>query len=137
MDNARFIAQVARRIRGDKRRAEAVTFAVFQELRERITPKEAYDVAAQLPTGLKGMWLENERAGRIVHRTHEPEFVGRVRKLAGLSDDSEAARAVKAAFATLQEALGSPTGMQGEAWDVFSQLPKDLKMLWLGAHAGG
>ena len=39
-----------------------------------------------------------------------------------------------AVFATLQELLGSPTGMEGEAWDLMSQLPKDLKKLWLGVH---
>ena len=35
--------------------------------------------------------------------------------------------------ACLQRALGSPTGREGEAWDVLSQLPKDLKGLWLDA----
>jgi uncharacterized protein (DUF2267 family) len=51
-----------------------------------------------------------------------------------LTDDAEAERSIKAVFATLQDALGSPTGASGKAWDVFSQLPRDLKMLWLQAH---
>jgi hypothetical protein len=37
-------------------------------------------------------------------------------------------------FATLQDLLGSPSGTEGEAWDVMSQLPKDLKKVWLHAH---
>jgi uncharacterized protein (DUF2267 family) len=53
-----------------------------------------------------------------------------VRNRAVLPDDSEALRAVKAVFATLQHLLGSPTGKEGEAWDIYSQLPKDLKTLW-------
>jgi uncharacterized protein (DUF2267 family) len=53
--------------------------------------------------------------------------------MAGLADDREAERAVLAVFATLQELLGSPSGQSGEAWDVMSQLPKDLKRLWLEA----
>jgi len=110
---------------------------VFQELRDRITSKESQDVAAQLPTELKTMWLEGERAQRSVRRTHGPEFIGDIRRLAALPDDAEAERAVTAVFATLQDALGSPTGMQGEAWDVFSQLPKDLKVLWLRSHHPG
>lgn len=134
MDKTRFINQVAHRACCDVTRAEAITFVVFQELRERLTAKEALDVASQLPGKLKSLWLEGERPGRAVRRTHALEFIGDVRRLAALPDDAEAQRAVTAVFATLQDALGSPTGMQGEAWDVFSQLPKDLKILWLGSH---
>lgn len=135
MDDLTFIHDVARRLACDERRAEGVTFAVFQELRDRLTPKEAADVASQLPTRLKLLWQEQDRPGRQVARTHEPEFVGRVRQWAGLPDDVEAERAVKAVFSALQHLLGSPHGTEGEAWDVFSVLPKDLKMLWLAAAA--
>jgi hypothetical protein len=38
-----------------------------------------------------------------------------------------------AVFKVLQVLLQSPTGQEGEAWDVFSQLPKDLKRMWLAA----
>ncbi len=134
MDKPHFIKTVAERVQCDRRRAEGLVFAVFQELRERLTTKESFDVATQLPAGLKDMWLENERPGREVKRTHQREFVGRVRKLAVLPDDAEAERAIRAVFAVLQEALGSATGREGEAWDILSQLPKDLKVLWLTAH---
>jgi hypothetical protein len=33
----------------------------------------------------------------------------------------------------LQKALGSLTGKEGEAWDIYSQLPKGLKNLWLSS----
>ena len=68
MDRARFIAEVEHRLACDQRRADTVTFAVFQELRERITPEEAIRVASQLPHELKEMLLQNERPGRLVHR---------------------------------------------------------------------
>jgi uncharacterized protein (DUF2267 family) len=135
MDDTTFIHEVTRRLGCDERRAEAVTFVVFQELRDRLTPKEAADVAAQLPTRLRLLWQEQDRPGRQVARTHETAFVGRVRQWAGLPDDAEAERAVKAVFSALQHLLGSPRGTEGEAWDVFSVLPKDLKMLWLAASA--
>ena len=32
-----------------------------------------------------------------------------------------------AVFKALQILMNSPTGPEGEAWDIFSQLPKDLK----------
>jgi uncharacterized protein (DUF2267 family) len=135
MDGTSFMNEVAGRLGCDQRRAEAITFVVFQELRDRLTPKEAADVAAQLPAGLKRLWLEQERPGRRVERTHRAEFVGRVRQWAGVADDAEAERGVRAVFGVLQQLLGSPEGTKGEAWDVFSQLPRDLKTLWLAAAA--
>ena len=132
MDELTFVREVSTRLRCDARRAEAVTFAVFQELRDRLTPREAADVAAQLPAALKRLWAEWEQPGHGVARTHRAEFVGRVRHRAA-PDDVEAERAVKAVFGALQKLLGSPTGREGEAWDVFSVLPKDLKLLWLEA----
>jgi uncharacterized protein (DUF2267 family) len=133
MDMQSFIRRVADQVRCDERRAEALTFAVFQELRERLTPKEAADVASQLPTQLKGLWMAFERPTRPVHRVHAAEFIGEVRRMAALDDDREAERAVIAVFSALQQLLQSPSGLEGEAWDVMSQLPKDLKKLWLAA----
>jgi uncharacterized protein (DUF2267 family) len=134
MNKEIFFETVAQRVGCDVRRAEGLTFAVFQELRDRLTPGEAADVDAQLPAGLKPLWEFLDRPGRHVRKIHESQFIGEVRLIASLPDQVEAERAVVAVFATLQELLGSPTGIEGEAWDVMSQLPKDLKKLWLGAH---
>lgn len=137
MEKHAFVREVANRLGCDERRADGVAFTVFQELRVRLTPKEAADVAAQLATPLRRMWLEGESPDRSVARTHRAEFLGNVRSRAALADDAEAERAVRAVFAVLQNVLGSPRGIEGEAWDVFSQLPKDLKQLWLTAHEPG
>jgi uncharacterized protein (DUF2267 family) len=131
MNHRSFYREVARSLRCDEQRAESIVFIVFQELRARITPKEAADVAAQLPLRLRKLWLENETGDRSVQRSHLPDFVGRIRQRAALSDDLEAERGARAVFGALQILLGSPTGTEGEAWDIFSQLPKDLKLLWL------
>lgn len=131
MNERIFLREVARALRCDEQRAESIAFIVFQELRVRITTKEAADVAAQLPIALKKLWLENETPNRPVQRTHLADFLGRVRQRAALPDDLEAERGTRAVFGALQRLLGSPTGVEGEAWDIFSQLPKDLKLLWL------
>jgi uncharacterized protein (DUF2267 family) len=133
MDERTFTTQVAERLGCDERRATDVTFAVFQELRDRLTPEEADDVAAQLPTPLKRLWEVRERPDREVRRTHKAEFLADVRAQVGLADDASAERAVRAVFTVLQRALGSRTGREGEAGDVLSQLPMDLKVLWLAA----
>jgi uncharacterized protein (DUF2267 family) len=133
MDERTFLRGVADELRCDERRAEGVVFAVFGELRDRLSPEERRDLQAQLPTPLKKVWNAGDRPDRPANRVHRDEFIGRVRQRAVLADDREAERAVRAVFAQLQLLLGSPTGREGEAWDVFSQLPKDLKDLWLEA----
>jgi uncharacterized protein (DUF2267 family) len=137
MDDRTFFRKLSERMRCDERRAEALTFAVFQELRDRLTPAEANDVAAQLPHSLKMLWQSFDRPGRAVRRVHARQFIGEVRQIAALPDDDEAERAVLAVFGALQELLGSPRGQGGEAWDIMSQLPMDLKRLWLAASEAG
>ncbi|HVN27157.1 MAG TPA: DUF2267 domain-containing protein [Candidatus Binataceae bacterium] len=134
MQDRQFFRDVMDRIGCDLRRAEGLTFAVFQELRDRLTPQEAAHVAAQLPKRLKMLWMSLEDPDRKVHRVSGEQFIWEVRRMAGLADDPEAERAVSAIFAALQRLLGSPTGQEGEAWDVMSQLPKDLKRLWADAQ---
>lgn len=136
MNERTFFEAVGQRLHCDRSRAEGVTLAVFRKLRDRLTPNEGADVAAQLPRALKRMWQEHECADRTVERMHKAEFIGQVRHWAGLPDDVEAERAVCAVFAELQRLLGSPSGMEGEAWDIYSQLPKDLKRLWATARDG-
>ena len=136
MDKQTFLREIAQTVGTDARRAEGLALVVLDELRRRLTPNEAADVAAQLPVSLKRDWLEPETRDRTVAKMHALELVGRVRERAGLPDDAEAARAVLAVFHALQRVLGSASGMEGEAWDVFSQLPKDLKRLWLEAADG-
>jgi uncharacterized protein (DUF2267 family) len=137
MDEKTFIRDVARRVACDEGRAEALVFAVFQELRERLTPKEASHVAAQMPFALKKLWTSDEKVDRPVRRIHAEQFIGEVRKIAALPDEAEARRAVVAVFGELQKMLGSPDGMEGEAWDIMAQLPKDLKKMWLEAAGQG
>jgi len=134
MNKASFLADVAQYLGCDARRSEGVTFVVFQELRHRLPAKEVGDVAAQLPADLRRLW-EDESGGaeRRTGRIGREEFLGRIRIGAGLPDDHEAERAARAVFRALQKALGSPHGREGEAWDVLSVLPKDLKLLWLAA----
>ncbi len=133
MDERTFLRGIADLLGCDDRRAEAVTFAVFGELRDRISPEERRDLLAQLPTALKRLWEAGDRPDRPANKIHRHEFIGRVRQRAVLPDDDEAERAVRAVFHQLQRLLGSTTGREGEAWDVYSQLPKDLKDLWLDA----
>jgi uncharacterized protein (DUF2267 family) len=98
-----------------------------------LTAEEAADAAAQLPTSLKMLWLSFDYRGRGVRRVDGYEFLEEVQRMVGLEDLRDAEAAVVCVFRVLQEALSSPTGLEGEARHVFSQLPSDLKDLWLAA----
>lgn len=132
MEEERFIRTVADQMGVDHDGAFNIISAVFHELHDRLTPKEAADAGAQMPGRLKSLWASFESPGREVARIHKAEFVRKVSELAGIPEN-EATRAVRIVFGALQAMLKSRTGQEGEAWDIFSQLPKDLKKIWLAA----
>jgi len=105
--------------------ARNVTAAVFHALRDRLTPDEADQAAAQLPRPLKLLWWRGEVEGRRPAKMHRQKFYERVRREAGLASEREARIATTAVFAALKGQL-SP----GEADDILGQLPKDLKSVW-------
>ncbi|HLC42246.1 MAG TPA: DUF2267 domain-containing protein [Methylomirabilota bacterium] len=110
--------------------ARRATAAVFHTLRDRLTPGEADQVAAQLPIELKDVWWAGDQTERRPLKVHRQEFYQRVVKEASLPSIKEARWVTLAVFAALKEQL-SP----GEAEDVLAQLPKDLKEVWLEAQA--
>lgn len=129
-----FLAEVAGSVPCGPEVVETIIGAVFAALHDQLTPEEAGDVLAQLPKALKRLWTECDRPGHRPGKIDRREFIARVRKQARLASDAEAERAVRAVFRALQTLLGSPHGgLDGESWDVFSQLPKDLKKLWIEA----
>lgn len=114
----------------DREVVKRATAAVLGALRDRLTPAEADQVVAQLPLELKEVW---ERGGTAVQRPvkmHREAFYERVAHDAGLPSTRQARWMTLAVFAALKEQL-SP----GEAGDVLSQLPKDLKEVWAEAQA--
>ncbi len=102
--------------------------AVMHALRDRLTPEEARQAAAQLPRELKSVWFYGEARGRRPIKMHRKDFYERVRGEAGLTTLGEAREATRGVFAALKLTL-SP----GEGADVKAQLPEDLKDLWMAA----
>lgn len=126
MEEKSFVHEVAELANCDERRAETLIFAVFQELRDRLTPNEAAKVASQLPMSLKMLWMSFDRPDRQVQRVDEPKFLYDVAQMASLDTEVDAERAVVAVFSTLQDAFGSAGGASGMAGHVMSQLPQIL-----------
>lgn len=109
----------------DRDLAKRGVAAVLRALRDRLTPGEAHQLAAQLPRELRQTWEAGEDPDRTPVRLHRPEFYERVKREARLGSIREARAMTLAVFAALKSQI-SP----GEADDVLAQLPKDLKDLW-------
>jgi uncharacterized protein (DUF2267 family) len=92
--------------------AERTTVAVLQELTDRITGDEAWDLLAQLPGQLKTAVIISPSALPL----SADEFVERVARELELPPE-EARTRVRAVFATLREAV-----TWGELEDVLAQL---------------
>lgn len=112
--------------------AEHVVTAVFTSLRDRLTPEEADDVWAQLPTAWKELWDSGtwwEKVSSHMHgmnKLNRDEFIERVRT--HVKEGVPAEDAVRVVFHALKEQI-SP----GEAADVSAQLPEDLRTFWKAA----
>jgi uncharacterized protein (DUF2267 family) len=129
MDPQIFYGMVRERLgQCDREEAKRGTAAVFRALRDRLTPDEADQVAAQLPGPLKAVWSEGEPAERTPLKMDREQFYERVREDVGLITAPEARWLTLAVFAALKGSL-SP----GEVEDVMAQLPKDLKEVWVEA----
>lgn len=105
--------------------ALAVLRAVLHQLRDRLSPEEAADLAAQLPIIVRGIYYEAWRPGRPPERvrTQEQFLAGVAAKLA--PHPIKAEHATRDVFSLLAQAIDS-----GEVADVISQLPAGIKELW-------
>ncbi len=132
MDENKFLHEIEIRTGLGREQAFQVAITILQELHDRLAPKEAEDLAAQLPGNLKARWHAFDLRDRDVRRTHKEDFVRHIADVTEMNE-SQAGRALMAGFKALQLLLNSPTGREAEAWDVYSQLPKDLKEVWSAA----
>ena len=107
--------------------ALAVLRAVLHQLRDRLSPEEAADLAAQLPMIVRGIYYEGWRPGRPQAKVRlQEEFLsGIASKL--VPHPVKAEHAARDVFALLAQAIDS-----GEIADVIDQLPADVKDLWPG-----
>ena len=97
----------------------------LKELRDRLTPEEAVDLAQQLPLIVRGIYFEGWQPSRTPEKTrNRREFVdGVAARLRPHPVDAElATRDVLALIAHHCD--------PGEVQDVIAQLPVELKELW-------
>ena len=110
----------------DRHRAYQVMRAVLHALRDHLTPEEAADLAAQLPTLLRGVFYEGWRpAHKPVHERTLGKFMTRVESACPQEFYVSSTHLIRAVFKVLARHVSS-----GEIDDVKANLPQHIRSLW-------
>ena len=110
----------------NKARSYRLLKSVLHALRDRLQPAETADLAAQLPTLLRGAYYEQWRPGatRVRHRT-KADFLAQVEDAFKADPLPQPSRAVMAVFELLSSKITA-----GEIDDVRHALPEEIRNLW-------
>ncbi|HEY8466263.1 MAG TPA: DUF2267 domain-containing protein [Solirubrobacterales bacterium] len=110
----------------DHRTAYRVLRGVLHTLRDRLTAEESAQLAAQLPTMIRGIYYEGFQPGRVPEAYHDVDaFLERVSDAALLEGKTQASVATEAVAKVLARNVST-----GELDDVLAQLPESLRPLF-------
>lgn len=112
---------------GDPRRTvayHALRGTLFA-LRDRLPPAEVFDLSAQLPMLLRGLFFEGYRPQGKPVKMHHDAFFERVRDELQRAGGANVETAVRAVFQVLAQHVDA-----GEVEDIRTALPADLRDLW-------
>ena len=110
----------------NKPRCYRLLKAVLHAVRDWLPPNEGADLAAQLPTLLRGVYYEQWRpaAVPVKHRT-KADLLARVEHTFKMDPLEQSAQAVIAVFELLSSKITA-----GEVDDVRRALPEDVRNMW-------
>lgn len=108
------------------RSAYAALRAVLHALRERLPLKESADLAAQMPTFIRGVYFEgwSPKEGAKPVRSTEA-FTQQVMDMLKGHDEIHAQKAIRAVFAMLDDKIS-----HGEMNDVIGNFSVEMRQLW-------
>ncbi len=126
-----WIGEVASALGTDDRHyAYRALRAVLHTLRDRLTIEEAAQLAAQLPTLIRGIYYEDWNPSRAPAAFHSvKDFLDHIAEEGRLAGETEASYAVTAVATVLRDHVTA-----GELADVIAILPSHLKPLLEGDH---
>lgn len=111
---------------GDRQTAYHALRAVLHALRDRLTPEEACDLAAELPTLLRGVYFEGWSPANKPLKMNGGQFLDRVEaQLVPVAEDLDPAACVSAVFEVLDQRVSA-----GEIADIRGALPHEFQELW-------
>jgi uncharacterized protein (DUF2267 family) len=109
----------------DHQLAYRILRAFLHGVRDRITVEESAQLAAQLPTLVRGIYYEGWRPSTTPLRYHDREtFLRKIADEALLAGSTEASYAVTAAAAVVRRRVS-----EGEIEDVLAILPAEIRKL--------
>lgn len=112
----------------DRREAFRVLRSFLHALRDRLTVDEAAQLAAQLPTLIRGVYYEGWKPSATPQAYRDARtFLDRIAADACLAGDTEASYAVQGLAAVLRRHVS-----EGELEDVVKMLPPELRVLIAG-----
>jgi len=124
MTKDEFLREVQQRLSlADKTEAETASRSVLAATADRLMPEEAKDLAGQLPHELAD--LIRRRPGGVQKMDHDT-FIDRVQGDLDLMQPMQAERVVRGVLSVVRDAVG-----EGEWEDVVSQMPEDLKEMFV------
>jgi uncharacterized protein (DUF2267 family) len=98
---------------------------VLFALRDRLTVEEAFNLAAQLPMLLRGLFFEAYKPTSKPEKYHSDEFLARVNRELALAGTANPENATRAVFTVLERHVSG-----GEINDIVDGLPRDLRRFW-------
>lgn len=111
---------------GDRQVAYHCLRAVLHVLRDRLTPEEASDLAAELPTILRGVYFEGWSPANKPVKMKQAEFLDRVKTLlAPVAGGLNPEICVSAVLHVLNKRISA-----GEISDIRGALPRQYRELW-------
>ncbi len=126
-----FVHLVSDELKIPKDIASRIIRAVFHALRNRLTHEESFQLLAQLPMVLKGVYVDGWKFDNTFHKIkHIEDFLDEVRKEDGgtagydFGNDLRTKNSVSAVFKALHYFVS-----EGEMKDMIAMLPVDLKKL--------
>ena len=98
---------------------------VLFALRDRMVPVEVFQLSAQLPLHIRGIFFEGYTLKNKPHKYHKTEFLEFIENELGPNNPHTALEAFEAVLKTLYNHISL-----GELRDIYATMPKDLQAIW-------
>ncbi|MDZ7691058.1 MAG: DUF2267 domain-containing protein [Balneolaceae bacterium] len=108
-----------------KDRAWSALRSVMHTLRDRIPPEESFQLSAQLPMLIRGLYFESYKYSAVSEKFNADELLKRIEDGMSPGTDVSAEDAFRAVLQVLYDHVS-----EGEMSDIYATMPKSIRRLW-------